>query len=168
MNAISYNSSGIPNSVTDSTSSAQPFQGHTNSYFTLRTKYFKVWFFLKFCMQSYVNVGSLKPESKHLITENKRNMGIPCIYSLANVAPTDICENTLFITTIKIVIQINYQLDATISPVYYLTFIYSSTCFGRPHTHHQELNNCSSSLWFYLHIMVVAMLFSMDITMIQR
>ena len=20
---------------------------------------------------------------------------------------------------------------------------------GRPHTHHQELNNCSSSLWFY-------------------
>ena len=31
-----------------------------------------------------------------------------------------------------------------------LTFIYSSTCFGRPHAHHQELNNCSSSLWFYL------------------
>jgi len=25
-------------------------------------------------------------------------------------------------------IQINHQLDATISPVYYLTFIYSSTC----------------------------------------
>jgi len=42
-------------------------------------------------------------------------------------------------------IQINHQLDATISPVYYLTFIYSSTCFRRPHTHHQELNNCSSS-----------------------
>jgi hypothetical protein len=30
-----------------------------------------------------------------------------------------------------------------------LTFIYSSTCFGRPHAHHQELNNCGSSLWFY-------------------
>ena len=28
-----------------------------------------------------------------------------------------------------------------------LTFIYSSTCLGRPHAHHQELNNCSSSLW---------------------
>jgi len=39
-------------------------------------------------------------------------------------------------------IQINHQLYATISPVFYLTFIYSSTCFGRPHTHHQELNNC--------------------------
>jgi hypothetical protein len=33
-------------------------------------------------------------------------------------------------------IQINHQLDATVSPVYYLTFIYSSTCFGRPHAHH--------------------------------
>jgi len=36
-----------------------------------------------------------------------------------------------------------------------LTFIYSSTCFGRPHAHHQELNNCSSSLWFYLRNVVV-------------
>ena len=36
-----------------------------------------------------------------------------------------------------------------------LTFIYSSTCFGRPHAHHQELNNCSSSLWFYLRIVVI-------------
>ena len=33
-------------------------------------------------------------------------------------------------------IQINHQLDATISSVFYLTFIYSSACFGRPHTHH--------------------------------
>jgi hypothetical protein len=48
--------------------------------------------------------------------------------------------------------------DATISPVYYLAFIYSSTCFGRPHSHHQELNNCSSSLWFYCWSAVVAVL----------
>jgi len=27
--------------------------------------------------------------------------------------------------------------------------MYSSTCFGRPHAHHQELIKCSSSLWFY-------------------
>ena len=39
-----------------------------------------------------------------------------------------------------------------------LAFIYSSTCFGRPHVHHQELNNCSSSLWFYLSIVVTAVL----------
>jgi hypothetical protein len=39
-----------------------------------------------------------------------------------------------------------------------LTFIYSSACFGHPHAHHQELNNCGSSLWFYLRSMVVAVL----------
>jgi hypothetical protein len=39
-----------------------------------------------------------------------------------------------------------------------LTFIYSSTCFGRPHAHHQELKNCSSSLWFYLRSVVIAVL----------
>jgi hypothetical protein len=43
-------------------------------------------------------------------------------------------------------------------PVYCLTFIYSSTYFGSPHAHHQKLNNCSSSLWFYLRSMVVAVL----------
>jgi len=37
-------------------------------------------------------------------------------------------------------------------------FIYSSTCFGRPHTHHQELNSCSSSLWLYRWSVVVAVL----------
>jgi len=39
-----------------------------------------------------------------------------------------------------------------------LTFIYSSTCFGRPHVHHQELNNCSGSLRFYLRSVVIAVL----------
>jgi hypothetical protein len=34
--------------------------------------------------------------------------------------------------------------------------MYSSACFGRPHPHHQELNNCSSSLWFYRWCVVVA------------
>jgi hypothetical protein len=31
------------------------------------------------------------------------------------------------------------QQDAAISQVYYLSFRYSSTCFGHPHAHHQEL-----------------------------
>jgi hypothetical protein len=39
-----------------------------------------------------------------------------------------------------------------------LTFIYSSTCFRRPHAHHQELNNCRSILWFYLRSVVIAVL----------
>jgi len=37
-------------------------------------------------------------------------------------------------------------------------FIYSSTCFGCPHAYNQELNNCSSSLWFYLWSVVIAVL----------
>ena len=55
-------------------------------------------------------------------------------------------------------IQINHQPDATIFQFIFLTFIYSSTCFGRSPTHHQELNDCSSSLWFYLCIVVIAVL----------
>jgi len=39
-----------------------------------------------------------------------------------------------------------------------LTFTYSPTCFRRTHAHHQELNNCSSSLWFYLRSVVIAVL----------
>jgi len=34
--------------------------------------------------------------------------------------------------------------------------MYSSTCFGCTHAHHQELNNCSNSLWFYRWSVVVA------------
>jgi hypothetical protein len=31
------------------------------------------------------------------------------------------------------------QPDAATSQVYFLSFKYSSTCFGHPHAHHQEL-----------------------------
>jgi hypothetical protein len=41
-----------------------------------------------------------------------------------------------------------------------LTFVYSSTCFRRFPAHHQELNDCSGSLWFYLHIVVIVVLCS--------
>jgi hypothetical protein len=41
---------------------------------------------------------------------------------------------------------------------YYFTFMYSSTCFGRPRAHHQELKNCSISLWFYRRSVVIAVL----------
>jgi hypothetical protein len=52
----------------------------------------------------------------------------------------------------------NHQLDATISPVYYPDVYLQLKIFGRPHGHHQELNNCSSNLWFYLHIVVIVVL----------
>jgi hypothetical protein len=57
-------------------------------------------------------------------------------------------------------IQINHQPDATIFQFIILTFVYSSTCFGHFSVHHQELNNCSGSLWFYLRIVVIVVLCS--------
>jgi hypothetical protein len=57
-------------------------------------------------------------------------------------------------------IQINNQPDTTILQFIILTFIYSSTCFGRFPGHHQELNDCRGSLWFYLHIVVIVVLCS--------
>jgi len=36
--------------------------------------------------------------------------------------------------------------------------MYSSTCFGHSHAQHQELNNCSSNLWFYRWNVVIAVL----------
>jgi hypothetical protein len=41
-----------------------------------------------------------------------------------------------------------------------LTFVYSSTCFGRFPAHHQELNDCRGSLCFYLRIVVIVVLCS--------
>jgi hypothetical protein len=41
-----------------------------------------------------------------------------------------------------------------------LTFVYTSTCFGRFLAHHQELNDCSGRLWFYLRIVVTVVLCS--------
>ena len=56
--------------------------------------------------------------------------------------------------------QINHQPDATIFQFIIMTFIYSSTCFRPSRAHHQEFNDCSSSLWFYLRIVVTAVLCS--------
>jgi hypothetical protein len=50
-------------------------------------------------------------------------------------------------------IQIDHQPDATIFHFIILTF-------GHSPAHHQELNNCSSSVWFYLCIVVIAVLCS--------
>jgi hypothetical protein len=57
-------------------------------------------------------------------------------------------------------IQINHQPDATVFQFIIVTFVYSSTCFGRFPVHHQELNDFSNSLWFYLRIVVIAVLCS--------
>ena len=58
------------------------------------------------------------------------------------------------------VIQINHQPDATVFQFIILTFVYSSICFGGFPAHHQELNDFSGSLWFYLRIVVTVVLCS--------
>jgi hypothetical protein len=57
-------------------------------------------------------------------------------------------------------IQINHQPDATVFQFIILKLIYRSTCVGRSPAHHQELNDYSGSLWFYLRIVVIAVLCS--------
>jgi hypothetical protein len=57
-------------------------------------------------------------------------------------------------------IQINHQPDATIFQFVILTFVYSSTCFGRFPTHHQDLNDCNGSHSFYLRIVLTVVLCS--------
>jgi hypothetical protein len=57
-------------------------------------------------------------------------------------------------------IQINHQPDATVFQFIILTSVYSSTCFGRFSAHHQEINDSSGSLWFYLRTVVTVVLCS--------
>jgi hypothetical protein len=64
------------------------------------------------------------------------------------------------VTGVLHLIQINLQPDATIFQFIILTFVYSSTSFGSFPTHHQELNDCSGSLWFYLCIVLTVVLSS--------
>ena len=57
-------------------------------------------------------------------------------------------------------IQINHQPDVTVFQFIILTFVYSSTCFGRFPAHHQELSDCCGSLWLYPRIVVTVVLCS--------
>ena len=68
--------------------------------------------------------------------------------------------NLTFGTGVLHLTHINHQPDAKIFQFIILTFVYSSTCFGRFTAHHQELNYCSGSLWFYLRIVMTVLLCS--------
>jgi len=57
-------------------------------------------------------------------------------------------------------IQINHQPDATVFQLIILTLFTSWTCFERFPAHHQELNDCSVCLWFYLRVVVLVVLCS--------
>jgi len=61
----------------------------------------------------------------------------------SRVSPFQILCTDIWPDTYICSIQINHQPDATIFQLIILTFIFSSTCFGRSPAHHQELNDCS-------------------------
>ena len=73
--------------------------------------------------------------------------------------PSEELPNIGLGTGVLNIVQINHQPDVKIYQFIKLTFVYSSTCFGRFPAHHQELlNDSSESLWFYLRIVVTVVL----------
>ena len=91
---------------------------------------------------------------------NKRNTLANVIMEHRTNSINMTVDELTFGTGVLHLIQINHEPDATIFQFIILTFVYSSTRFRRFPTHHQELNDCSGSLWFYLRIVVIFVLCS--------
>jgi hypothetical protein len=98
----------------------------------------------------------------------KLKFSLRCILSGCTVTSRPLCR-VCYILNVKFkvcksvhyrTIQINHQPDATIFQFITLTSVYNSKCFGRFPTRHQELNDCSGSLWIYLRIVVTFVLCS--------
>ena len=114
------------------------------------------------CYPSAILLG--KTHGKHavpLCVNCTDHFFINClIFSLRKGTIVTVFELLTSGTGVLHLIQINHQPNATIFQFIILTFVYSSTCFGRFPAHHQELNDCSGSLWFYLRIVVIVVLCS--------
>jgi len=86
--------------------------------------------------------------------------GCTCVLKNCHRVATQLQLNISYQSVHHRTIQINLQPDAAVFQFIILKFIYSSTCFRPFPAHHQELNDCSGSLWVYLHIEVTAVLCS--------
>ena len=81
-------------------------------------------------------VSCLCPSSVCVVATFPVTLLFPLLYSLLLFPPnTLVFFLYLFLLFQEGVLKVN-QLDAKFSQVFYLTFMYSSTCFGRPHAHH--------------------------------
>ena len=94
------------------------------------------------------------------MTVLKKLLVVRCTSSTICSASASTSQRTrsVCITKINDIIQINLPTRCNNFSSLLPMFMNSSTCFGRPHAHHQELNNCNSSLWFYRWSVVVAVL----------
>ena len=88
---------------------------------------------------------------------NKQNSIWSCWVMPKNLS-FNVCQSLGEVEDFFQAFQINQPTRWTISQVYYLMSMCGSTCFGHSHAHHQELDNCGSSLWFYCWSVVVAVL----------
>jgi hypothetical protein len=97
------------------------------------------------------------------IHQKERRKSLGCSLYIRCTLPIEKYGNSFFWVCKSVhnhTIQIIHQPDAKIFQFIILAFIYSSTCFGRFPAHHQGLNDCSGSVWFYLHIVVIVVLCS--------
>jgi len=87
----------------------------------------------------YCNIFLWKPHAKQVLFSYKQKqkmvvMNAVPICPVVSVGKFRVCQSVHHHSFNWI-----NQPDAAISQVYYLSFKYSSTCFGHPHAHHQEL-----------------------------
>ena len=104
------------------------------------------------------NTTRFKLETLSLARNHTHLDGSPASLSKTHSNCNALTGVLTFGTGVLHLIQVNHQPDATIFQFIILTFVYSSICFGRSPLHHQELNDCSGSLWFYLRIVVIVVL----------
>jgi len=83
--------------------------------------------------------------SQHLLGRNEKNHTNPHLERpitqprfKTSISETQVYSSTVTPTHLVSLNWINQQ-DAATSQVYYLSFRYSSTCFGHHRAHHQEL-----------------------------
>jgi hypothetical protein len=138
----------------------EPLELHTlNAYLrqTIVVHSWKHYFFLAFVLPLsssafvsswYLETQELQCYRHHTILSAVAvviNMAISIwrLHRLQSVMKSKVCKSEHHRT-----IQINHHPHATIFQFIILTFIYSSTCFGRFPAFHQELIYCSGSLLF--------------------
>jgi hypothetical protein len=112
-------------------------------------------------LPSQLAPSAIQLPNKHRCPDEGRfRSELYCVTANKDATALQLALPLTFGTGVLHLIQINHQPYATVSQFIMLTCVYSSTYLGRFSAHHQELNDCSDSLWFYLRIVVIVVLCS--------